>query len=523
MASIAVDEFSKGVDVRRPAGSSGGDTLRLCRNAYVTTGKTIRKRPGLVAVATLEAGTKGLRAHGGKLQTFYDSGAVITHANTLFNANRVKNPTGDSDVVRLWYCDSFAGSLYAAVEYANGSVWHHYLEDVGAWQPTTVYALGAFARPTSANGFNYEATTGGTSAGSEPTWPTTVGGTVVDGTVTWTCRSTYVADANCPHGRGVTKAATKIWSTKQESPFDTVRFCAAADPRDWTTASDAGSLPVATSQENAQDCYALGQFQKQLVAYFQDSAQLWDVDPDPANNAIAQRLFGSGTRYPMSVASFADDNFFLADAGVRSITISSQTANLQDSDVGSPVDALIPSTIGANTPRAIYVAPFGQFWLILGTRVWVYSFSRMSKLAAWSEYNMPFAIDDIAILDNVVYIRNGDNVYRFSDTAYKDGVVSIPVEIHMPFLDMKSPGIGKQFFGMDVIGIGTAVIEIMVDPYNTDRRTPAVIAQNDTRGGTLVPMEVLAQSVAPVIKNSADGPFELAGLQFYFEKLGFAI
>lgn len=52
---------------------------------------------------------------------------------------------------------------------------------------TTAYALGAYVVPASANGFYYKATAAGTSAGTVPTYPTTVGGTVTDGTVTWTC------------------------------------------------------------------------------------------------------------------------------------------------------------------------------------------------------------------------------------------------------------------------------------------------------------------------------------------------
>lgn len=52
---------------------------------------------------------------------------------------------------------------------------------------TTAYALGAYVTPATSNGFYYKATAAGTSAGTVPTYPTTIGGTVVDGTVTWTC------------------------------------------------------------------------------------------------------------------------------------------------------------------------------------------------------------------------------------------------------------------------------------------------------------------------------------------------
>lgn len=64
------------------------------------------------------------------------------------------------------------------------------------WQTNHAYSLGARCVPTTAYGvtaamaFVYEVTTAGTShATTQPTWPTTVGDTVVDNGVTWTCRS----------------------------------------------------------------------------------------------------------------------------------------------------------------------------------------------------------------------------------------------------------------------------------------------------------------------------------------------
>lgn len=463
MSGIAFDSFDFGLDLRRGASTSKPDRLREMTNCYVTTGKEIAKRPGLRKIATLEAGTKGLRAGLGKLNTFYESG-TITHANTLFQARKVAHSTpGLSAVSKVWYCDAFNGYLYSAIEYANGSVLHHYLNGAGV---------------------------------------------------------TYVADANCPHGKGVTKAASKIWSTKGASPYNVVKFSKTDDPTNWTAAGDAGFLSVGLKQENAQDCQALGQFQNKLVCFFQDSAQLWDVDTNPANNTLSQRMFGVGTRYAQSPASFSDDVFFLADQGIRSITVNQQTANLQDSDIGSPVDKLVLPAIGGQTPVGVYIAPLGQFWLILGSTVFVYTFSRGAKLAAWCKYSFPFQLEDVTVLDNIVYVRNGNNVYKFDDTQYTDDGTPIKVSITFPFLDFKKPGILKMIMSMDVVIEGSCSLHLLTDGNDLGVATPPIILQGDTRAGAAIPVEVCAAAIAPVFQNAVNEPFKLTAMTFAFEELG---
>lgn len=65
---------------------------------------------------------------------------------------------------------------------------------------STAYAVGDVVRPASGNGFVYQATSAGTTAGSLPTYPTTIGQTVADGGVTWACVGTgaLVVDAVDP-------------------------------------------------------------------------------------------------------------------------------------------------------------------------------------------------------------------------------------------------------------------------------------------------------------------------------------
>lgn len=55
------------------------------------------------------------------------------------------------------------------------------------WSATTFFPNAANTFPTAANGFYFVTDAGGTTGSVEPTWPTIVGATVSDGSVTWTC------------------------------------------------------------------------------------------------------------------------------------------------------------------------------------------------------------------------------------------------------------------------------------------------------------------------------------------------
>ncbi len=90
---------------------------------------------------------------------------------------------------------SQAGAIQVEASTANGRI------QVGftprKWAVATVYGIGEKRVPTVLNGFVYEVTVGGTShATVQPTWPTTIGQTVTDGTVTWRAETSDSQVAN---------------------------------------------------------------------------------------------------------------------------------------------------------------------------------------------------------------------------------------------------------------------------------------------------------------------------------------
>ncbi|SSW64317.1 hypothetical protein AVE30378_01019 [Achromobacter veterisilvae] len=583
--SITFDKFDLGIDRRKGASVSDANRLLEMKNAYVTTGLATQKRPGLVRVTTLEPGTVGLFAGLGKLNTFYGQGSV-THADTRFQAHKVAHPDGERAAVDVWFADVFNAFIYAVVEYVDGSVRHHYLDTPAAWKASTTVRLGDYAgsttpnllryrvtavdggisawaastaqalnsqrRPATANGFRYQCTVAGTTAtvepawptengktvtdgsvtwtaldtattaATEPAWPTNSGGQVADGTaITWTAETTAIADLNCPHTKAVIKTASRIFAAGADG--STVRYCAAAKPRDWSATNDAGFLPTGLQFSGDRNANALGLYQSNLAVFARDGTQIWEVqNVDPSTMKLVDRVENVGTSYPRTVRNVSGDLYFLADFGFRSITTLQYTNNLADVDVGSPIDSLVVPDIRQSNavPKAFFHYGTGQYICVIGSILYVYSVSRTAKIAAWSRYYIPFRVDAFAELNGELYFRNGDDIYRFTADAYDDAGTQFEVLLQLPYMDLKAPGQMKRILGADVVMEGECEFSIAFDVRNPDAYTPPVRIRGNTRPDGVIPVECSGTEFSLIFRNLSSKSFRLDAVTLYFEALG---
>lgn len=457
---ITFDRFGAGLDLRKGASVADANRMMVLTNAFVTNGRVLRKRDGLTKVATLEAGTWGLIAGNGKLNTFHESGTV-THANTLFLANKVAHPSLSQNLAAVHHGEVFSGYLYVSVEYADGSIWHHYLD------------------------------------GTSPS---------------------HVSDVNCPHSKAFVKAATKIWAIGDE----VVRFTATGAARDWTTADDAGFIPTGRRASGVTDALALAVYKGRLVVAFEDSSQIWLADENPQLHVMNDSVDTVGTRYPRSVLGFAGDVLMLSDNGFRSISGAKLSDSMIDVDVGAAIDPVIlPLLDGTEDPLSEFYPKRGQFWCrIKDTDVYTYTFSRMEKISAWAKYTFGITIDAAAHLGGVLYLRSGNDVYKVDDTVWSDNGTVFDMTIEMPYLDFKSPGVLKQLVGVDAIIQGEADLAIRWDPRDESLITDPVTVTGNTQPGTMTPLEIVGTHFRPVITSSSSSEVQIDSLTFYYMELG---
>lgn len=488
MPAITYADWSGGLDRRLPIGVQDANRLWTLENAYVTSGKKIKKRPALKIITASLTGSVGLESLNGGICVFAAVGSTFAAPAGVGLLNLTHYSPG-----------GFATSL---IDVKAAFMFEGYAYVVAVHNTT-------ITRPPPPPGY------------------ASIGGTIVsdvyrhhyiDGSP-----STLVTDGNCPHGASACVAASRIFTTGGE----VVRYSAAGLPRDWTTASDAGFLPTTLQNDQRADCTAVGTFRTELVVFFAEGAQIWSVQVDPSANELTSRMYTVGTDAPYSLSSFYQDLAFLSPYGVRSIAVQQTVDRVDETDLGVPVDALtVPDMVahaGGAEIMGIWLQQFGQYWLLLdadGTTVaYVYSFSRSAKIACWSKYIFPVLITGITTAAGKVYCRSASTLYELDPDTYTDEGTLIDVDVQMAFQDAKLPGVEKMFYGADFVFSGTADVSYLYDTSDTSMATNAQPIQGDTRTSTLVPVEVSSSAIAPRFQHSADEAFELDMVTLYFHPL----
>ena len=486
MEVITFERFEGGIDLRKADQVSDANRLVECKNAYITTGFAVKKRPGLDKLTATSvpstckgffvfAGVGHLVSHIGpsgvpSLSGYGVSAATTGKVTPVMTWHELPNPDDAADEVAIiWDAQVFNNQLYIVVEYDSGTIRHWYNDVV-------------------------------------------------------------ITDSNCPNTNSITIVSEKVWAIKDDG---TIHYSASGDPTDWTKTSDAGgSAGLPTGRESVGDSepLALGSYKSRLVVFNSDNTQIWRTDVDPANISIETTLGSVGSQWPTCVQVVGDDLFFLTDAGFRSIGQQIYTGNLQDTDVGSPIDELVHAKLVASTrvgttatlePGSAFYNGLGQYMCFIDKEIFVFTFARMSKVTAWSRYLTPYTIQAITPYGEYMFIRMNDNIYVFNPDSFQDdGATAIPLEVTSSYQAFKKPGRWKQIVGSDVMFNGTADVQHRWDARYPSEATTAISLTSDTRPGPLIPVELMTTECSFKITQSANTEFQFNGISYYYELLG---
>ena len=382
---------------------------------------------------------------------------------------------------------------------------------------------------------------------TEPTWPLTVGGSVRENTgvsaFDWICRSLQVLDSNCPQSRYVAISASHIFAGDN----DITRFCAVTNPLDWTSEDDAGFLANGLQNYGSTPVTAIDIYRGNLAIFNSESLQLWQMDQDPALMSLLD-VIPVGCTWPRALTSVNDDLFFLSSQGVRSVTNSVGTANLESGDVGMPIDPIIQAgaawaTTNNVQPMAIYVPSAGQFWIVFpgwnqtsdptkygsffypetgayatGDTVFVYTRAKTGDIGAWSYYTFPYGIESWCIHSGSLYLHTAAGAIGVVDinaltdfTGLGSGTSNFVGVVQWPYLDFGQTGTTKFLHTIDVALSDNTAMLVQVGFDQSAQANPlswttVFEIPGDSFPGMQIPVPCAGPSFSiRLIMNSQDG------------------
>lgn len=164
--SEALTTINGGINRLRTQGAALKDSLYDLLNAYVTSSKTVKPRPGTIRYATLPSDTAGDPVTRGLCS--FDDGLHVFAAEPVtvpagFTLHVLAHPDGPDSagnpipLTKIHFAAPFLGFLYVVAEFQGGDIFHFWLQTGDVWAASTVYKVGSVVAPSVANGFAYQA------------------------------------------------------------------------------------------------------------------------------------------------------------------------------------------------------------------------------------------------------------------------------------------------------------------------------------------------------------------------------
>lgn len=161
---------------------------------------------------------------------------------------------------------------------------------------STAASLGDTVIPATPNGRLYKCTTAGTTGAGEPTWPTTNGGTVTDGTAVWTEQTdqleagTFTEVANAGnYSRATLNPSTANWAATNGAGTTT-------NPSSGTSGTTSNNSAITYGAPSANWGVIFGVYQMDSATYGSGNPLFYSVltTPKTVNNGDPAPSFAAG-------------------------------------------------------------------------------------------------------------------------------------------------------------------------------------------------------------------------------------
>ncbi len=285
---------------------------------------------------------------------------------------------------------------------------------------------------------------------------------------------------------------------------DYIRYCATLRPDAWDAsgadAGDAGFLNVKEHAVGDRDIVGLFALNGQLVVVFENSVQVWAVDPDESLNRLVATYSGPGTHFTHSISVVTNDLYYLSEGGFRSLVTQTVTGERREGDIGAPIQQLTDAETTApvasiwSQARSQYlcVYPIGENL----SRVYAFTSSSISEKAGWTTWEIPISVDYMVEMAGKLYFRTGVKVYEMQEIDKDFGSDDVEFELTTQHLMAGAKHNMKNWDTLDVEQEGTSVMRYYPNPSEPALFLdgPTIVGSTNIYGG--VPLMMMSHSMS---------------------------
>lgn len=441
MGTVHVREFRGGLDTRRLPETLPGGALIHAQDCHITQGGEIEQRADFRPVWTAPDDTcVGLAATETSLVVFGHSATPPTGLPANFAYQQLEHPdTGTLELLSVPSWRLYGGELAAVgVFEASGDPDRHIF---------------------------------------------------LDGTV--------VSDVNSPPTAGPEPFALGASVSKLFVGAESHIFFSDTEDGDDFTNAGAGFIDLSFRIGSGSRVRSFSPYDNWLAVFSRRVITIWSFDADPANTLPVQTIEGFGTFSPRTAIQFRGADVLFYDlSGIRSLRARDSSGAAQTADIGSPIDSLTTAALAgvsddAQELAAAIVEPLtGRIWWAIGDTIFVLSHYDVTKVTAWTVYKPGFPIDGLAVFNDRVYLRSGDDFYVYgSETGPYQYSSDVQSEAWLPYLDADTPSQTKTLEAVDAAVRGTWEIRAGYDPRDLDASDLLCRITNTTFPDPRVPIQ----------------------------------
>jgi len=327
-------------------------------------------------------------------------------------------------------------------------------------------------------------------------------------------------------GTSILTFKKKIYSTASANLY----FSALNAPTQWISGVDYGFINMASQTAGQETLTVAEEYQGLMVIFSENNIRIWSISEDSAANVFIQTLQNTGTIAPRSVIPYgANDVFYLAASGVRSIKARDASNAAYVSDVGTPIDTHIQDYMNTLTQEEVrdaigMVEPIdGRFWIGIKNRIYVLSYFPSAKISAWSYYEVDFDIKNFAKVGNRIYVRGTDGstdflyLYGGLDNNTFPALNEDICLIELPYFSANDPAGNKDLLGFDIVGINSWNVDLLPDPNNDQVKVNLGTATGVTYGQPRFGADSITPLFALTLTCNQAGPATISALAMHYD------